>query len=178
VYVKLWLVVPLGSNANNQKLNLMLDEWCVLQLIGWKIEFLWWYEKDYYRFVFFQFFVLLVSIFNYCRELLINVWFFYMCICSNFQMMEIYSNQWFWIILCISSKVHVHHLQKHIMLHNCQHTIPLIFFLKITIHDGGHMCEMVSLIIWNEKDMFQNEHLLQEIWIFHHVFCNTQFCYG
>ncbi len=26
MYVKLWLVMPLGSNANNRKLNLVFDE--------------------------------------------------------------------------------------------------------------------------------------------------------
>jgi len=61
--------------------------------------------------------------------------------------MEIYSNQWFWIILCISSKVPCTPFTKtYNVAQLSTHNSTNIFF-KVTIHDGGHMCEMVSLII-------------------------------
>jgi hypothetical protein len=79
--------------------------------------------------------------------------------------------------LCHIEKCHLHHLQDHLMLHNYQHTIPLTYFFKEIIHDGNQRSEMITLIIWNEKNKFQNEHLSQEIWMFHQVFCHAQFCY-
>jgi hypothetical protein len=54
-----------------------------------------------------------------------------------------------------------------------QHIILLTYFFIVVIHDKGHLCDLAILVIWNERHMFQNEHFVQQIKMFH-----IQFCYG
>jgi hypothetical protein len=52
-----------------------------------------------------------------------------------------------------------------------QHIILLTYFFIVVIHDKGHLCDLAILVIWNERHMFQNEHFVQWIKMFHIKFC-------
>ncbi len=72
------------------------------------------------------------------------------------------------------------HLQDHLMLHSSLHMIQLTYFFKLFINGGSQLFGLVSLTIWNENDIFKNEFILHEMWMFDpiHVLWNMVLLYS
>ncbi len=98
VYVKPCFVTPFGSNARQLRIKPRVQR--VVHLAtnwmgNWILMMIW---KGLLSMYFCNFLFYWYPFLINCRKLFVNVKVFYLCIYSNLWIMEIYPNQWFWIL--------------------------------------------------------------------------------